>query len=219
MTEHKPGLLGQIKAKLVRSKQKWAREGRLLTGEAGADRLPPGQREVRNWPVLDLGVQPPVGRDNWKLNIDGLVENPVIWDWEAFMAQPQVEMVSDIHCVTAWSRYDNHWAGVSAGHVLGLVKPSPEARYIVFHSYDGYSTNVTREMFDAPDALLAHSWEGELLERRHGGPVRVVIPKRYFWKSAKWLSRIEFRTDDKPGFWELRGYHNEGDPWREERYG
>jgi DMSO/TMAO reductase YedYZ molybdopterin-dependent catalytic subunit len=188
-------------------------------GRPSAHRLPPGQREVRNWPVLDLGVQPPVGRDNWKLNIDGLVENPVIWDWEAFMAQPQVEMVSDIHCVTAWSRYDNHWAGVSAGHVLGLVKPPPEARYIVFHSYDGYSTNVTREMFDAPDVLLAHSWEGELLERRHGGPVRVVIPKRYFWKSAKWLSRIEFRAEDKPGFWELRGYHNEGDPWREERYG
>lgn len=207
-------------AKLVESKQKWAEEGRLMTGNPAprADRLPPGQREVKNWPVLDLGIQPEIGLDQWELTIDGLVENPTIWGWAQFKSQPPFTDVSDIHCVTAWSRYDNHWEGVSARHILEVVKPLPEARHVVFHSYDGYTTNVALSVFDDADVLLAHGWEGKPITTEHGGPVRVIIPKYYFWKSAKWVNRIEFVAEDRPGFWEERGYHNEGDPWTEQRY-
>lgn len=207
-------------AKLVDAKQKWAEEGRLMTGAAAprADRLPPGQREVKNWPVLDLGIQPEIALDQWELTIDGLVENPTTWGWAQFKSQPPFTDVSDIHCVTAWSRYDNHWEGVSARHILETVKPLPEAKHIVFHSYDGYTTNVALSVFDDADVLLAHSWEGKPITTEHGGPVRVIIPKFYFWKSAKWVNRIEFVAEDRPGFWEERGYHNEGDPWTEQRY-
>ncbi|MFM2042174.1 MAG: hypothetical protein RLY86_750 [Pseudomonadota bacterium] len=209
---------GRIRQKLVDTKEKFAREGRLLTGAPGRDRLPPGQREVKNWPVLDLGIQPEVPTDAWDLVIDGLVENPVTWRWADFMAQPQVEFVSDIHCVTAWSRFDNTWNGVSARHILDLVRPRAEATHIVFHSHDGYTTNVALDVFADDDVLLAHSWEGKPITTEHGGPVRVIIPKFYFWKSAKWVKRIEFLAGDRPGFWEERGYHNDGDPWTEQRY-
>lgn len=219
MSEDNAGLFGQIKDKLIASKEKWAREGRLLTGRPGADRLPPGQRLVRDWPVLDLGIQPLVHERDFRLAVDGLVANPVAWDWDALTSLPQDDDVSDIHCVTAWSRYDNRWTGVRASVLLDLVRPLPEARHVVFHSHDGYTTNVTLGMFQAPDVMLAHSWEGQRLTREHGGPLRIVMPQYYFWKSAKWLKRIEFRAEDEPGFWETRGYHNTGDPWREERYG
>lgn len=222
MSEEKAGLLAGIKQKLVASKEKWAREGRLLTGKAGdraRDRLPPGQREVKNWPVLDLGIQPMLPPSRWRLSIDGLVERPIEWDLDDFMAQPRFRSTSDIHCVTAWSRFNNRWEGVSARHVLALVKPKPEARHVVFHSYDGYTTNIPLADFAGEDVLLAHSWEGEPIPREHGGPVRVVVPTLYFWKSAKWVKRIELCAEDRPGFWEVRGYHNYGDPWKEERYG
>jgi len=215
-------LLGAIRDKLIAKKQEWAEGGRLLTGTQGdpeRDRLPPGQRLVRDWPVLDLGVQPDVPTALFRLTIDGLVENPVSLDWDAFNALPQTELVSDIHCVTQWSRYDNRWAGVAARDLLALVRPKPEARHILFHAHDGYTTNVTLANFDQPDVLLAHSWEGKPMPRQHGGPVRVVIPRYYLWKSAKWVRRLEFLAADKPGFWEVRGYHNEGDPWKEDRYG
>lgn len=212
---------GAMKDKLIRTKEEWAREGRLLTGKAGdpeRDRLPPGQRQVKDWPVLDLGIQPDISLEKWRLGIYGAVENPVVWSWQDFLSQPQVDMVSDIHCVTQWSRFDNLWQGVSAQHILTVAQPKPEARHVLFHSYDGYTTNVRLDVFAADDVLLAHSWQGQLLTREHGGPVRVVIPRYYFWKSAKWVSRIEFSAVDKPGFWETRGYHNEGDPWQEDRY-
>jgi DMSO/TMAO reductase YedYZ molybdopterin-dependent catalytic subunit len=217
----KPGLIGQIKDKLIRSKEEWAKEGRLLTGRPDfghVNRLPPGQKEVKNWPVLDLGVQPNILPRIWRLSIGGLVENPVDWTFEEFMAQPHEDFVSDIHCVTQWSRYDNRWRGVSAKRLLDVVRPKPEARHVIFHSYDGYTTNVKREVFEEANVLLAHEWEGKPLPREHGGPVRVVIPDWYFWKSPKWVSKIEFTAEDKPGFWEVRGYHNEGDPWKEDRY-
>lgn len=209
---------GQIRQKLVDTKEKLAKAGHLLTGGGGKDRLPPGQREVKNWPVLDLGIQPEIPLESWELTVDGLVENPVTWNWAQFQAQPQQQFLTDIHCVTAWSRYDNHWDGVSARHLLSVVKPKPEARHIVFHSHDGYTTNVKLEVFNDEDVLLAHSWEGKPITTEHGGPVRVIIPKYYFWKSAKWVKRIEFVAEDQPGFWEERGYHNEGDPWTEQRY-
>ena len=211
-----------VRDKLVATKQAWARAGRLLTGKHGdpqVDRLPPGQRLVTNWPVLDLGIQPDVARSAWKLKVDGLVENPVAWHWDAFAAQPEFEDVSDVHCVTQWSRYDNRWTGVSVTHLLSVVQPKPDARHVILHGYDGYTTNVRLDHFSEADCLLAHSHDGVPLSREHGGPVRLIIPRYYLWKSAKWLKRIEFVGADKPGFWEVRGYHNEGDPWTEQRYG
>lgn len=216
------GLIGTIRDKLIAKKQDWAREGRLLTGTYGArevDRLPPGQRLVRDWPVLDLGVQPAIPRERFRLIVDGAVEAPMVLDWDGLMALPQSESLSDIHCVTAWSRYDNRWSGVRATDLLAAVKPRPEARHVLFQSADGYTTNVPLAAFADDDVMLAHSWDGAALDRRHGGPLRVVIPKLYFWKSAKWVRRITLASEDRPGFWETRGYHNHGDPWMEERYG
>ena len=216
-------LLGKLKEKLIQRKQEWARDGRLLTGnQTMADRdsrLPRGQRLVTDWPVLDLGIQPDVPTEAWSLTVDGLVEQALTWSWDDYMAQPQFEDVSDIHCVTAWSRYDNLWQGVSHKHIIDQVKPKPEVNHVILHGFDGYTTNVTLAAFAADDALLAHSWEGQPLTRQHGGPARAIIPQYYLWKSAKWISRIEFVDADQPGFWEVRGYHNEGDPWKEERYG
>jgi DMSO/TMAO reductase YedYZ molybdopterin-dependent catalytic subunit len=218
----KGGLLARAKRKLVDSKERWARDGRLLTGRAAqreSERLPPGQRQVENWPVLDLGIQPDVPAEHWRLTIDGLVENPVTWDWAAFRAQPVFRDVSDIHCVTAWSRFDNAWEGVGARHILDTVKPKSGAQFIILHSYDDYTTNLPLAEFASDDVLLAHSWQGKPLTAAHGGPVRAIVPKLYFWKSAKWLKRIEFAAQDSAGFWEQRGYHAHGDPWTEERYG
>jgi DMSO/TMAO reductase YedYZ molybdopterin-dependent catalytic subunit len=219
--DEKPSLIGKIKDKLIRSKQDWAAEGRLITGRPDlghVHRLPPGQKEVKNWPVLDLGVQPDVKLENWRLQVMGLVGNPIALTFEQFKALPQIDLVSDIHCVTSWSRFDNHWRGVASQTIVDLVKPKPEATHIVFHSYDGYTTNVKASVFADENVLLARSWDGKPIPREHGGPVRVVIPDWYFWKSAKWVTRIVFMAEDQPGFWEVRGYHNEGDPWKEERY-
>ncbi|MFK8250516.1 sulfite oxidase-like oxidoreductase [Ancylobacter terrae] len=208
-------------SKLTRTKQAWARDGKFLTGRIArpeADRLPPGQHLVNDWPVLDLGLQPMLPPHRWRLDVDGAVEAPVHWDWSAFIAQPQTREVTDIHCVTTWSRYDNEWEGLSTRDLLAIVEPRPEASHVVLHSYDGYTTNLTLEDFAAPDALLVHSWQGKPLTREHGGPVRLVVPHLYFWKSAKWLKRVEFVDANAPGFWEVRGYHDRGDPWKEQRY-
>lgn len=219
MSEDDVPPLGALKQKLLETKEKWARDGRGLTGRPGRDRLPPGQRLTTDWPVLDLGVQPNLSTAEWSLSVGGAVDAPLRWSWGDFMAQPQTELVSDIHCVTTWSRYDNTWTGVSARHLLEMVKPKADARFLMFRSYDGYTTNVPLARFADDDVLLAHSWQGQPLSRDHGGPVRVVIPKLYFWKSAKWLRAITFMDKDSPGYWELRGYHDEGDPWTEQRYG
>jgi DMSO/TMAO reductase YedYZ molybdopterin-dependent catalytic subunit len=215
------GLLGRVKQKLIETKQKWAGEGRLLTGTHAdrGTRLPPGQREVKNWPVLDLGVQPSVPVKTWRLDVDGLVGNPISWSWAEFARHADVEMISDIHCVTAWSRFDNHWTGMKTKALLDIVQPKPEARFVIEHSADGYTTNVPLADFAGDDVLLAHSWAGKPLAREHGGPVRLVLPKLYLWKSAKWLTRLEFVAADRACFWEQRGYHMRGDPWAEERYG
>lgn len=221
VTDKPEDRLGEIRSKLVASKERWARDGRLLTGAAAsrAERLPPGQHLVSDWPVLDLGVQPAVAREQWRLTVDGLVDAILDWSWDEFRVQPQFRYVSDIHCVTAWSRFGNQWDGVSAKHILGLAKPKPEAHFVVFHGYDGYTTNLPLADFDDEDVLLAHAWQDQPLPREHGGPVRVVVPKLYFWKSAKWVRRIELVEHDHRGFWEERGYHGRGDPWNEERYG
>lgn len=188
-------------------------------GRSPLRRLPPGQRLTSSWPVLDLGIQPAISTDEWTMTVGGQVENKINWTWNDLMTQPQVEIVSDIHCVTTWSRYDNTWQGVSARHLLSVVQPKPKARFVVMRSHDGYSTNVPLTAFADDDVLLAHTWEGKPITREHGGPVRVIIPKLYLWKSAKWLKHITFLDEDAPGYWEVRGYHNNGDPWTEERYG
>ena len=207
--------------KLTRTKQRWAQEGRFLTGRTARqdkDRLPPGQHVVRDWPVLDLGVQPMIAPEQWELRVFGLVDEQVTWDWASFMALPQRTETSDIHCVTTWSRYDNAWEGVATRDVLAAVGPKPTARFVVLHSYDGYTTNLPLEDFAAEDAIIVHRWNGAPLPAEHGGPVRLIVPHLYLWKSAKWLQRIELLAEDRPSYWEERGYHERGDPWQEQRY-
>lgn len=209
-----------LNEKLLRAKQEWARQGRLLTGVTAApdQRLPPGQKLVKDWPVLDLGLQPKLSLAEYRLSLDGAVASPAELDWDALMALPQAEMLADMHCVTQWSNYDNRWQGIPAAVILALVAPKPECRHVIFHSYDGYTTNVLLDQFNQPDVMLVHHWNGQPVTRQHGGPLRAMIPRYYLWKSAKWLRRVEFRADDAPGFWETRGYHNNADPWLEERY-
>jgi DMSO/TMAO reductase YedYZ molybdopterin-dependent catalytic subunit len=208
-------------SKLTRSKRRWAGEHKFIAEpaeRAGDERLPPGQHLVRDWPVLDLGRQPEIANERWRLKIGGMVERPATLDWPAFMALPQTDLRSDIHCVTTWSRYDNDWSGVATRDLLDLVQPRDEAGFLMLHGYDGYTTNVPFADFAAAQAMLVHSWQGKPLARAHGGPVRLVIPHLYFWKSAKWLGGIDFLGADRPGFWEENGYHMRGDPWTEERY-
>ncbi len=219
--KYRGGEEGRLNEKLVEAKQAWARRGRLLTGntaDPARDRLPPGQTLVRDWPVLDLGIQPNVAAATFRLDIDGAVENRVSLSLAELMAMPQAESLSDIHCVTQWSRYDNRWTGIPARALLERVRPMPDAKHLVFHAHDGYTTNIRLDQFDQPDVLLVHGWEGKPLSRQHGGPLRVVVPGLYFWKSAKWVRRIQFTISDRPGFWEVRGYHNNADPWTEQRY-
>ncbi len=208
-------------SKLTTSKRRWAAEGKFLTGRVSrpeAARLPPGQHLVKNWPVLDLGQQPVIAINSWKLEVRGLVETELDLNWAAFQALEQKSMVSDIHCVTTWSRYDNKWRGVATRDLLDLAMPKAEASYVMLTSYDGYTTNLPLSDFAAEDAILATAWEGLPLTRDHGGPMRLVVPHLYFWKSAKWLRRIDLMPSDKAGFWEKNGYHMYGDPWREQRY-
>ena len=207
--------------KLTVSKRRWAEQSKFLTGRMTrpeADRLPPGQHLVKNWPVLDLGQQPVIRPETWRLDIRGDVENPVSFTWETFHGLPQSEKLSDIHCVTTWSRYANNWQGVATRDLLDHVVPKPEAGFVMLTSYDGYTTNLPLSDFAAEDALLATHWEGAPITAEHGGPVRLVVPHLYFWKSAKWISRIDFMPADAAGFWERNGYHMRGDPWTEERY-
>jgi len=214
--------LGPKGEKLLAAKRGWARDGRLLTGteaDPAAQRLPPGQRLTTDWPVLDLGAQPDVTPARFRLDIDGAVRRPLSLTLAEFMALPQQDSVSDMHCVTQWSRFDNRWRGVAARTVLEMVEPLSAARHVVLHAHDGYATNLRLDQFDQPDVFLVHSWEGAPISREHGGPVRALVPRLYLWKSAKWIRRIELADRDKPGFWERNGYHNNADPWREERYG
>jgi len=210
-----------VNAKLIVAKEKWAAEGRALTGTTAdpkRDRRPPGQRITSDFPVLDLGIQPNLAQSEWALSIAGQVAQPLKWDWVALLNQPQVSYLNDIHCVTTWSRYDNTWIGVPMRHLLAEVKPLPSAKFLMVKSYDGYSTNIPLSDVDRDDVFLAHTWQGQPLSKDHGGPVRLVVPHLYFWKSAKWIRHITFMDRDQAGYWEARGYHMRGDPWKEERY-
>jgi len=181
-------------------------------------RVPAGQTEVKNFPILDLGILPEVSKANWKLRIYGLVENELNLDWEAFQQLPQTTSVSDFHCVTRWSRLDMDWVGVKAQHLLMLAAPLKTAKFVTLHGYDGYTTNLDLAALLDDDVMVAHSALGYPLTTAHGGPVRMIVPKRYAWKGPKWLKAIELHEFDRPGFWEVRGYHNEADPWLEQRF-
>ena len=191
----------------------------------GMPKLPVGQHEVTNWPVLDLGEQPDVDTRTWKLEVGGRVENPFTLTWDQFLALPQVEDVSDFHCVTTWSRYDNHWRGVRFRTIAELAVPSDEAHFVLCTGYDfapgtyiPYTVNLPLERAVDDDVLLAHEWEGQPLAREHGGPCRMITPKLYAWKGAKWIRKIEFLESDQKGFWEVRGYSNSAEPWFNDRY-
>jgi DMSO/TMAO reductase YedYZ molybdopterin-dependent catalytic subunit len=185
---------------------------------AKTPRLAPGQRLTDNWPVLTYGGVPKIDLETWEFRVFGLVENEVRLNWEQFMALPQVNSRSDIHCVTTWSRYDNDWGGVQIADVLALAGVKPEAKHVMFHCYGGYTTNVPLDELLYNDALLAHTHDGAPLPAEHGGPLRGVVPHLYFWKSAKWVRGMELMAEERPGFWEMYGYHIHGDPWTEERY-
>ena len=187
--------------------------------------LPVGQHVVGNWPVLDLGDAPDVRREEWQLEVGGLVENPLTLRWEDFIALPQVDDVSDFHCVTTWSRLDNHWRGVRFRTIAELVVPKDEARFVLCTGYDRmpgtgipYTTNLRLARAVEDDVLLVHTWEGKPLPREHGGPVRMITPKLYAWKGTKWIRRIDFLERDQRGFWEVRGYSNTAEPWQNDRY-
>lgn len=181
-------------------------------------RIPPGQHESKNWPVLHAGSVTRINPSNWKLKIGGLVQKERELDYTEFMALPKVKVFSDIHCVTTWSKLNNLWEGVSTSAIKELVEILPEARYVMVHAHKNFTTNLSLDDFFSPDVLLATHHNGNALNSKHGGPVRLVVPRLYFWKSAKWVTGLEFMAEDKRGFWESAGYHNHGDPWKEERY-
>ena len=189
--------------------------------EAGYDpaRLPPGQYLTEKWPVLHAGDVPDTDLATWDFKVWGEVEEPLTLDWEAFTALPQSENVQDIHCVTRWSRFDARFAGVHWRELAQLARPRPTARFVVAHAEQGFTANVPLEFLEHEGALLATHADGEPLTPEHGWPLRLVIPGKYFWKSAKWLRGIELTSTDRPGFWERYGYHNDADPWEEQRYG
>ena len=191
----------------------------------GMPRLPVGQHEVRNWPVLDLGDLPEIDLAAWRLEVGGLVENPLTFTWEQFHALPQVEDVSDFHCVTTWSRYDNHWRGVRFRTIAELAVPADDAKFVLCSGYDvlpgsdiPYTTNIALERAVENDVLLVHTWEGRPLPAEHGGPLRMITPKLYAWKGTKWIRRIDFLPRNRRGFWEVRGYSDTAEPWFNDRY-
>jgi len=189
--------------------------------EAGYDpaRLPPGQYLTEKWPVLHAGTVPDTDLATWDFKVSGGVEDPVTLSWEEFTALPAHEITIDIHCVTRWSRFDTRFKGVHWSTIAELVRPKPSARYVLAHAEQDFTANVPLRALEDGEALLAYEADGEPLTPEHGWPLRLVIPKRYFWKSAKWLRGIELLDRDRPGFWERLGYHNEADYWKEERYG
>ena len=190
------------------------REERLKWG----DRLPPGQKPTDGWPVLHYGAIPRFDPATWKFQVAGLVEEPVSWTYDDFRALPNTTVTCDIHCVTHWSKFDTVFTGVPFTEVLSRIRPRPEAKYVMVHSYGGYTTNVSLEELTTPDVLFAWQESGRDLTPEHGWPLRLVVPKLYFWKSAKWVRGLEFMDRNRPGFWETYGYHIHGDPWLEERY-
>ncbi len=186
-----------------------------------AERIPPGQSRTMKWPVLDASGPPAITTAQWQLVVTGLVQSEVKLDWRQFNELPKVKVFSDFHCVTRWSRLDNLWEGVSTRTLVDLAGGlKAGARFVIAHGYDrGWTTNLPLEFFLAEDALVATHHDGVPLTLEHGGPARLMVPRLYAWKSAKWLGALEFIEHDRAGFWERNGYHMNGDPWKEERFG
>jgi len=182
------------------------------------ERIPPGQRKVEDFPVLHFDGEPAIDLNTWQFRIFGLVGKERRLSFQEFTSLPQVKVFSDIHCVTGWSKLNNVWEGVSTGEIRKLVSILPNAKFVLVHSSDGFFTNIPAAEFFNTDVLFALKYDDKPLTREHGYPVRLVVPQLYFWKSAKWVAGIEFIEKDRSGFWESRGYHNHGDPWKEERY-
>jgi len=191
---------------------------------ANSNRVPPGQKLSKAFPVLTYGETPILKPAEWTCRIFGLIEREHTFTWEDLMAMPQTEVVVDIHCVTSWSILDMKWKGVRFRDFYAAIeekcgKPAGNAAWVMQHSTGGYTTNTSLADMLEDNVLIAHTYDGRPLEAEHGGPVRFVLPKLYFWKSAKWLNGFEFMSEDRRGFWERYGYHNHGDPWTEERFG
>ncbi|MDR7474236.1 MAG: sulfite oxidase-like oxidoreductase [Armatimonadota bacterium] len=184
----------------------------------GQGRIPPGQYATEKWPVLHYGTVPRFDSRTWDFRVYGLVERPLTLSYDEFMSLPRVTLRCDVHCVTSWSKLGLVFEGVPAGLLLERAQPLPQARFAMVHAEQGYETNLPLEYLLAEDALLAHRADGADLTPEHGWPLRLVVPRLYFWKSAKWVRAFKVLARDRPGFWERNGYHNHADPWREERY-
>lgn len=182
-------------------------------------RLPPGQIGTVKWPVLHYSHVPRADLASWTFRVFGEVERPVAFGWQELLAMPRQDVLCDMHCVTKWSRLDNTFAGVPVTHVLELARPTAAAAHVMVHAAPDYTTNLPLADLARPENLLATHWNGEPLSAEHGGPVRLLVPHLYLWKSAKWVTGFELLREDWPGFWEENGYHMRGDPWAEERYG
>jgi DMSO/TMAO reductase YedYZ molybdopterin-dependent catalytic subunit len=183
---------------------------------ADSTRLPPGQHLVDGFPVLSAGPTPHVPLAEWSFSLGGEVDEPRTWSWEEFRALPSEPVTCDIHCVTSWTKLDTQWEAVSVDTLLNGV--DTEAEHVVAHCYGGYTTNLPLEDVTGGRAWIAYAYDGAPLDPEHGGPARLLVPHLYFWKSAKWVHRLDLLLEDEPGFWESFGYHNYGDPWREQRY-
>ncbi|HEY0793160.1 MAG TPA: sulfite oxidase-like oxidoreductase [Chthoniobacterales bacterium] len=205
---------------ITERKERWARKmaGQGHRSVRSVDRLPPGQHLTAGFPVLDLGVRPQVPLDEWTLELTGEVEHPVSLSWRELQDLPQFHDVSDFHCVTTWSKFDCQWSGVAFFTLLDLVRPRPGTRFLFVVGYDGYTTNVPLEPCMDEDVLIATAFKGTPISLEHGGPARMIIPKLYAWKGAKFVRSIEFRSTDIRGYWENRGYSDVGDPWTEDRF-
>jgi len=199
----------QIRAKITAHGEQGARQGRV----------PPGQHIVGGFPVLHYGNIPRFDRATWDFRIWGLVEGEKRWTFDQFRALPTKEIVADIHCVTRWTKLDTRWEGISTRELLSHVGVKPEARYVLVHAEQNFTTNLPLEDFLREENLFAWLYDGNELAPEHGGPLRLVVPSLYFWKSAKWVRGVELLAEERSGFWESYGYHNRGDPWKEERFG
>src|SRR5919201_1016646 len=194
--------------------------GRKQAAKLGLDpgRVPPGQYLTSRFPVLTYGRNPKYDLASWSLSIDGAVENPYALSWDELMGMDQVEITTDIHCVTRWSKLDTTWRGVRVRELLERAAVRPDGTHVMAHSDGGYTTNLPLAALYDDDVLVAHTYDGKPLEPDHGAPLRLLVPKRYFWKSAKFLRALEVLPEDRQGFWELNGYHNDADPWKEQRH-
>jgi DMSO/TMAO reductase YedYZ molybdopterin-dependent catalytic subunit len=194
--------------------------GRKQAAKLGIDpaRVPPGQYLTERFPVLTYGRSPKYDLGTWSLSVDGEVETPYALSWDELLALSQTEITTDIHCVTRWSKLDTTWRGVRVRDLLDRARVKPTGTHVMAHSDGGYTTNLPVEALLDDDVLVAHTYGGEPLEPDHGAPLRLLVPKRYFWKSAKFLRRLEVMSEDRMGFWELNGYHNDAHPWQEQRH-